>query len=102
MATSRLNRKPSFVWQALMIILPLIILASSGLVSLQQDKLLARKEAEERAQEIADQLAPKLWAELTRTNADQSHTFEVAKDGELIFPPPVAAFPEPKPFDLAL
>src|SRR5438128_407152 len=59
------KRKPTFLWQALLIVLPVAVLAVFGFFSLRQDRLLAQREAAERAQTIADELAPKIWAQLT-------------------------------------
>ncbi len=100
MASRQSNRKPSFFWQAALILLPVMVLAAVGFVSLRQDRLLAQKEAEERAREIADDLVSKAWQELMTTNGE-GHAFQVDGEGNLVFPPPVAAFPEPKPLKLA-
>src|ERR1051326_311720 len=53
MVLPRSNRKPTFLWQAILITLPVAVLAAVGLVSLRQDKLLAEKEAREPAQATA-------------------------------------------------
>jgi len=57
MTSPRANRRPVFYWQAVLILLPVVVLASVGLVSLRQDKLLAEQEAREQAQAIAGPLA---------------------------------------------
>jgi signal transduction histidine kinase len=104
MGRSSSNRKPAFFWQALLIVLPVIVLAVVGFVSIRQDKLLAQHEAADRAQTIADDLLPRLWAELMATNlphASEYHAFRVDKAGQLLFPPLVADLPVPIPFDLA-
>jgi signal transduction histidine kinase len=59
------KRKPTFLWQALLIVLPVAVLAVFGFVSLRQDRLLVQREAADRAQAIADDLAPRIWAQLT-------------------------------------
>ena len=51
------KRRPTFLWQAILITLPVAVLAAVGLVSLRQDKLLAEQEAREQAQAIAWPLA---------------------------------------------
>src|SRR5207249_1370239 len=66
------NRKPRFLWQAVLIVLPVFILAAVGLSSLRQDKLLAEQEARERAQQIADELADKIWNEVAVLRLDLS------------------------------
>jgi len=60
MGKSSHKQKPRFVWQALLILLPVMVLAAFGFVSLRQDKRLAQQEAVERAQAIAEQLRPQL------------------------------------------
>ncbi|PYJ03712.1 MAG: hypothetical protein DME25_11465, partial [Verrucomicrobia bacterium] len=99
-----LMRKPGFLWQGLLIVQKIVALASVGVVSLRQDKLLAQREAAERAQAIADDLLPKLWSELTTVPEPPGltpHTFQVDDAGQLFFPPPVSPIPVPKPFSLA-
>jgi len=95
---------PTFLWQALLILLPVVVLAVLGLFSLRQDKTLAQREASERAQMIAEDLLPKLWANLTATNLSarpEHQAFCVNAAGELVFPPPISALPVPQPFDTA-
>jgi hypothetical protein len=73
-----------FLWQALLILLPVSVLAAVGIYSLRQDKVLAQHEAVERAQAIADNLLPKIWTELTvMKNADELalQAFEVDRTG---------------------
>src|SRR5437763_10444837 len=94
------KRKPNFFWQAVLILLPVLVLAVVGFLSLRQDRLLATKEAQERAQIIADDLLPKLENALTGTNTGTSFRFQVGTDGALLFPPPTKALPEPKPLPL--
>ena len=57
MTHRRLNRKPTFLWQAALILLPVVVLAVLGFLSLRQDRLLAEQEAREQAQAIAGPLA---------------------------------------------
>src|SRR2546425_1892463 len=57
MVKPRSNRKPKFFWQAVLIVLPVAVLAAVGLFSLRQDKVLAEQEAREQAQAIAWPLA---------------------------------------------
>jgi hypothetical protein len=91
-------RKPTFLWQGLLIVLPVAVLAVVGAWSLRQDKALARQEAADRAQALAEDLVPKLWAEITAvTETDQQgyHAFEVDSAGKLLFPPPYSPTPRP-------
>ena len=104
MATPRTTRQPTFFWQGLLILLPVAVLAVIGLFSLRQDKILARHDAAERAQVIADDLAAKIWNELTAEadsplNPSNGPAFEVDQAGQLMFPPVFAPIPTPKPFD---
>jgi signal transduction histidine kinase len=104
MARSRHPRKPTFIWQPLLILFPVGILAVLGFLSLRQDKIIAQHEAVERAQTIADLLVPRLWSALTNGGAPEafeSHAFQIDNIGELLFPPPLAATPSPDPLNLA-
>ena len=95
------RRKPSFFWQALLILLPVAILATVGFVSLRRDKILAQHEAVERAQTIADSLLPGVWS--ATTNADKEafehHAFQIDNSGELLFPPRLVPTPSAGPLD---
>src|SRR6266568_6446873 len=87
------NRRPTFLWQGLLILLPVLVLAAVGFFSLRQDKTLAQHEAAEKAQSIADELAQKLWAALAEQKDDQRFRyFEISATGELVHPPPCAPF----------
>ncbi len=100
MAGARNHRKPTFHWQAILIVLPVIVLAVFGAVSLRQDRVLVEHEANERAQAAADRLASRLWSALTATNTDDSdiYSFQVNDAGDLLFPPSYPAVPTPKSF----
>jgi signal transduction histidine kinase len=101
MAGQRTQRKPTFFWQAALILLPVAVLAVMGWLSLRQDKILAEHDAKERAQAIADDLLPKIWNELTNSPRNESViSFEADARGKLIFPPPYQSIPTPEPFDL--
>src|SRR5437016_965020 len=100
MAGARAQSKSSFRRQAALILLPVGVLAVMGLSSVRQDKLLVRHDAVQRAQETADELASQIWQELTAEPVDRftPDAFEADANGDLIFPPPRPAVPEPKPF----
>src|SRR6266446_48046 len=85
---TRQRRQPTFFWQGLLIVLPVVVLAAMGFYSLRQDKILAHHEATERAQTVADELARTLWAELTEARDPNLPAFKVDRSGELLFPPP--------------
>src|SRR5260370_35947439 len=85
------GRRPTFLWQGLLILLPVLVLATVGFFSLRQDKTLAQRDAAEKAQAIADELAQKLWAALAEQKDDQRFRyFEISTTGELVRPPPYA------------
>src|SRR5713226_3464807 len=87
------DRRPTFLWQGLLILLPVLVLAAVGFFSLRQDKTLAQRDAAEKAQAIADELAQKLWAALAEQKDDQRFRyFEITATGELLHPPPCAPF----------
>ncbi|HWD92730.1 MAG TPA: ATP-binding protein [Verrucomicrobiae bacterium] len=103
MPEARDQGKPVFYWQAVLILLPVAVLAVIGWASLRQDKILAEHDARERAQSIADQLLPALWTELTVAPHDGSAdrvVFQVDDEGSLVFPPPCDPTPVPDPFPL--
>src|SRR5947207_8821748 len=81
------RRKPSFLWQALLILLPVAILATVGFVSLRRDKILAQHEAVERAQTIADSLLPHVWSAITNAEKEpfEHNAFQIDNSGELLF-----------------
>jgi signal transduction histidine kinase len=103
MAGTRIQRRPTFFWQAILILLPVAVLAVFGWVSLRQDKLLAEHDAAERARAIADDLLPKVWNELAAKGSSRSQqlSFEVDGAGQLLCPPPYRPVPAPKPLNLA-
>lgn len=63
-------RRQSFLWQAVLIMLPVGVLAGMGMYSLRQDRLLADQEAKERGAAIAGQLAKGFGDETTRQLRD--------------------------------
>jgi len=60
----RFARRASFVWQAALIILPVVILTMLGLLSLRQDRLLAEQAARERAGRLAQEVADRVFVTL--------------------------------------
>jgi hypothetical protein len=101
MTGPRTSRKPTFLWQGLLILLPVAVLAVIGWASLRQDKILAEHDARERAQAIADGFLQNFSAELTSTEARTNVAFSFAVDqaGGLIFPPGWNPLPTPQPFN---
>src|SRR5436190_21457654 len=70
MVKPRFNRKPTFLWQALLILLPVCVLAVFGVASLRQDRLLVEQEARERASRVAEDLSERIWNGFLGVNAD--------------------------------
>jgi signal transduction histidine kinase/tetratricopeptide (TPR) repeat protein len=103
MAGAGSQRKPNFFWQAVLILLPLAVLAAFGGVFLRQDRILVEHEAVERARSAAQDLLPSVWSALTATNPADTNcfSFQVDDSGRLIFPPPCDPVPTPRPLDLA-
>src|SRR5262245_28288434 len=101
MAGPREQSKPTFLWQAILILLPVLVLTAIGWISLRRDKLLARQEAASQAQALADDLVPRLWSEIISKGAGDSNqiSFQVDAEGKLISPPACPALPVPKPYD---
>jgi signal transduction histidine kinase len=98
------QRKPSFLWQGIFILLPVVVLAGAGFYSLREDRKLAQREAREKAQALADEMVRVLWTELTDpVNLAQftNHTFRVDAAGRLLFPPPEPSLPVPQPLELS-
>jgi len=109
MSNTRNKQRTSFLWQGLLILLPVAVLAAVGLFSLRQDRLLAEQEARERAQRLADDLVEQVWAVLvepgTSTSAPEQGAhgtdsnevvFRVTSAGALVFPkPPAPLMPQP-------
>ena len=98
------HRKPTFFWQGVLIVFPVVVLALIGLVSLRQDELLARHEAEVRAQTIADDLAQKVWDEIVsapESDLSRHPFFQIDQHGGLIYPPPYTPVPVPRPLNSA-
>jgi signal transduction histidine kinase/tetratricopeptide (TPR) repeat protein len=94
------TKKPAFIGQALLLLVPVIVLLAIGLNSLRQDKIQAHREAAERAQQLADSLAARGVAMFIPPKGEQqpgrSYVFQVDALGELAFPPPIGLL-TPKP-----
>ena len=98
MTGAGVRRKPTFLWQAVLILLPVAVLSALGWSMVRQDKHVARQEAVQRAQAIAQELLPKIWTELTSTDQPglfQRHSFQTDDAGQLIFPPAYSLLPIP-------
>jgi hypothetical protein len=102
------NRKPSFFWQGVLILAPVLVLACVGLVAMRKDRALAMREAEVRAGELANELAERLRAELDGPRAPEINAafplearIVLAADGSIITPPPFEPVPTPRPLDAA-
>src|SRR4051794_4246728 len=98
-------KRPKFIWQAILITLPVLVLAGVAFLSLRQDKRLAQSEATERAQAIAEELCGQVWNAINQVNptekAPDRSAFQVDTAGRLLFPSSIADWPSPRPLDLA-
>jgi signal transduction histidine kinase len=63
MATPRIQRQPTFLWQGVLILLPVLMLALMGVASIRKDRALVLQEARESATASARQ-----FAELVQNN----------------------------------
>src|SRR5947208_8640149 len=83
--------------------LPVLVLALFGILSLREDRRLARSEAAERARTLVDELVQRFWTTLTPRNVDaeaeRRPAFRVDSAGQLLFPPPTAPWPVPEPLN---
>jgi signal transduction histidine kinase len=83
------QQRPVFFWRGLLIVLPVVVLAAVGFVSLRQDRRLVEHEAIERAQDLADGLVPGLWHTLMIARESELPAFTIGTAGEVSFPPPL-------------
>ena len=74
------KRKPAFLWQALLIVLPVAALVVFGFFSLRQDRILAQHEAADRAQPIADDLLSRLWSAATAAFSAEAYAAPAANN----------------------
>src|SRR2546430_5731919 len=95
---NRPSRKPSFLWQGVLILAPVLVLAGIGGYALWKDQRLAIREAEGRAQELADQAAGKIWDELEKASVP---AIQFSRSGRLLVPRPYEEVPAPHPLDEA-
>src|SRR6185312_6322772 len=63
MTAPRIQRPPTFLWQGLLILLPVVVLALMGAASIRKDRALVLQEARESAKASAEQ-----FAELVQNN----------------------------------
>src|SRR5436305_6418855 len=97
-SVNRASRKPSFLWQGVLILAPVLVLAGIGAYALWKDERLAIREAEGRAQELADQAAGKIWDELEKAGLP---AIQFDRSGRLLVPTPYEEIPAPHPLDEA-
>jgi signal transduction histidine kinase len=94
-------KKPSFIGQAMLIVLPVLVLLTVGLNSLREDKILARREAVERGQHLADTVVAECAGALNPPRVELREpplpAFQVDPAGHLLFPPPNATALTPQP-----
>ena len=92
----RNRRKPSFFWQGVLILAPVLVLAKLGAYALWRDQRLAFHEAEVRAQELAQEAALRIWDEL---EASRLPAIRFDRSGNLLLPKPYEAVPTPQPLN---
>jgi len=73
----------SFLWQGILILLPLALLAGMGIFSLRQDRMLAEVEAKERCQAVAEEYADTITAELQNPPPAPFSEITLDSDGRL-------------------
>ncbi|MCL4178776.1 MAG: HAMP domain-containing histidine kinase [Verrucomicrobia bacterium] len=116
MPNPRPKRKPTFHAQAILIVLPLVLLVAVGAWSLRQDRWLAEQEARGDARQFAERLLPEMSEVIAgphsaalasaHAQAPASNTafgavlFQISQSGRLLIPAPVAD-PLPRPLDPA-
>ena len=74
-------RKPTFFWQGVLILAPMLILAKLGALAIWQDKRLAHQQAEVRAQEVAEEAADALARELQSFREKLTNPVVMFRDG---------------------
>jgi len=95
-------------------LLPVLILAGFGALSLRKDRVLLETEVRERADQLAKDIAQRVWNRLTSLPSENSPspsesgapeagsgvlTFRVSAQGDLLDPPGYSAFPSPSARD---
>lgn len=98
------HRPPPLFWPFTIVLLPVVVLAAVGFFSLRHDRLLVEKEANERAQALADELSQRAWEALTAPpppDTVQYRTLLDSRTGDLLSPTPRPPVPPPAPLDPA-
>jgi hypothetical protein len=96
MTRPRHSKEPTFFWQGTLILLPVVLLAGLGLMSLRQDRRLAEQDARERAAGLVDQFSAALsHYEIALPVTDSLGPAVLGKSGNLLFPHDWASTPEP-------
>jgi signal transduction histidine kinase len=103
------QREPRFLWRGLLIVLPVVVLASIGILSLRQDQRLVDSDVRARARQFADEAVGRLWKKLLDQPSTSSAwragypssvaILHLSAQGELILPVPYSQVPVPNPVD---
>ncbi len=93
---NRVQPKPGFFWQGVLILAPVLVLATLGAWGLWKEQRLAWREAEVRAQELAEHAAGLVWDELEST---ASSFIQFDQSGRLLSPRPYDEVPAPHPLN---
>jgi signal transduction histidine kinase len=87
MPQTRLSHRRSFIWQAALIMAPLVVLAVFGFYSLRRDRLLVQQEAQAQAKSLADELLPRFVNVLTNGPFEDGKVIRINSAGKIIRPP---------------
>src|SRR5436190_11561742 len=96
------TRKPSFFWQGVLILTPVLILTGIGVAALWKERQFAMRDAESRAQQLASSVASRILNELDHLAASTLPEARIQFDesGKLIFPRDFERVPAPQPLTL--
>src|SRR6267378_4343282 len=89
---NQVQRKPGFFWQGVLILAPVLVLTTLGAWALWKEQRLAWREAEVRAQELAEHAAGLVWDELESAG---SSPIQFDQSGRLLSPKPYDEVPAP-------
>jgi hypothetical protein len=83
------NRKPSFFWQGVLILAPMLVLAKVGALAIWQDKRMAEHEARLRAEDLAGQAVDRLSIAWAAHQFSERESILVDFNGNLVQPKPI-------------
>ena len=91
-----------FFWHGVFILLPVVVLATVGFISLRQDRLLAEAEARQSAQRYADEMCRAFQTRISSRDASDPAclAFRINSHGQLVMPPAAPTLPIPRTLEL--